>query len=82
MWRDIKNDPPPLHETGFIVMNDQDIALAWFDPSMGARWAIMHIPGRGITVADTLLGWQSWALVNDFHRSLNIERNPAYYGKQ
>lgn len=84
MWRDIVRDPPPMRDTsGFIALGNTEIALVWFEPEAGKRWKIMNIPGRGVRLGDILsTTFHSWCWVSDFHRALNIERNPEYYSKK
>lgn len=81
MWRDITIDPPNHDSPDFVALGNTEISLVWWEPEAGMRWKVMNLPGRAIRLGDNLSEtFHSWCPVGDFHRALNHERNPAYYG--
>lgn len=80
-WRDMTKEAPPIDGADFIAISNTEAALVWFAPDMGARWAIMNLPGRGVRVASLLSEFHSWCPVHEWHRGTNMTLNPSYYGK-
>lgn len=84
MWRDMKLDPPPGRDApDFIALGNTELALVWWELEAGSTWMVMNLPGRGVRLGgrDLSLTFHSWCPVGEMHRAMNIERNPAYYGK-
>ena len=80
-WRSIKTESPSNDAPDFFALSDTGIAFVWFNPKNGARWSIMHLPGRGVTIADHLaVQFHSWCPVREFHDATNRATHPEYYG--
>jgi hypothetical protein len=80
-WRDTKIETPPKDGNAVLAISDEGAAVVWYDPSQGAKWAVMHLPGRGVTIAETLWEFHSWAPVGEWQRDTNMRLNPGYYGR-
>jgi hypothetical protein len=80
-WRDTKVETPEKDGNAVLALSNQGAAIVWYDPSRGAQWVVMHLPGRGVTVADNLREWHSWCPVGEWHRQTNGLINPSYYGR-
>lgn len=80
-WRDSKIETPEKDGSAVLAIGNTGAAIVWWDPSMGAKWAVMHLPGRGVTIADTLWEFHSWAPVGEWQRDTNMRLNPEYYGR-
>ena len=81
-WRDTKIETPPKDGGAVLAIGNEDAAIVWYDPQMGATWAVMHLPGRGVTIADTLWAFHSWVPVGEWQRDTNMRLNPKYYGRR
>lgn len=80
-WRNMAVETPAFDGPDFLALGNEGVALVWFAPEMGAKWAIMDIPGRGIRVSHALTEFHSWCPVREWHRHTNMLVNPSYYGK-
>lgn len=78
-WRDTKIEMPEKDGNAVLAIGNTGVAVVWYDPTQGAKWVVMHLPGRGVTIADTLWEWHSWCHVGEWHRQTNGLINPDYY---
>ena len=79
-WRDSKIETPEKDGQAVLAINNTGSALVWYAPEMGAKWAVMHLPGRGVTIAETLREWRWWCPIHELHRREHETLNPEYYG--
>lgn len=80
-WRNTRIETPPKDGNAVLAISDQGAAIVWYDPSMGATWVVMHLPLRGVTIAETLWEWHSWCPIGEWHRHINWLIHPEYYRK-